>query len=48
MRVVTPPRTIAAAELNRHFGRIQDELGDEPLFGTHHGTPRLVMLSTEA
>lgn len=40
-----PAQTIPASELNRNFGRIQDEIADEPLIVTHRGRPRLAILS---
>ncbi|ARS26346.1 PAS domain-containing protein [Sphingomonas sp. KC8] len=37
--------SVTSAELVRQFGRWQDKVATEPLFVTHHGRERLVMLS---
>ncbi|WP_312166497.1 type II toxin-antitoxin system prevent-host-death family antitoxin [Phenylobacterium sp.] len=36
-----------AAEISRNFGHWQDRAMQEPVLVTHHGRPRLVLLSTE-
>jgi hypothetical protein len=39
--------TVSAAEVQRHFGRYQDEALVQPIAVTHNGRARLVVFSTE-
>ena len=40
--------SITAGELNRSFGRVQEEVTNGPLVVTHHGKPRLMLLSMDS
>ncbi|MBV9841461.1 MAG: PAS domain-containing protein [Sphingomonadaceae bacterium] len=42
------PRFVSAADITRNFGMWQDKVSQGPLVVTHHGRPRVVMLSVEA
>lgn len=40
-------QTVTAADVNRNFGDVQERAKKEPVIVTHHGRPRLAILSME-
>ena len=47
MNVNQVPRFVSAAEITRNFGMWQDKVGQGPVIVTHHGRPRVAMISAD-
>lgn len=45
--ISTSPRSVSAAEITRNFGMWQDRAAQGPLIVTHHGRPRVALVSIE-